>query len=167
MFVLPVSRASQRATLPSWSRLLGPVLDSSLDQAWAGASTPAAARQPALDVNETDAAYTLVFDIPGVTREQLQVSVQGRRVSVESVESVKPAAVTPASADPSAAQAPAAPAPAERALYRERAAARYARTVSLPAEVDAATSQAKLENGVLTLTLQKRVASGATRVTVS
>ena len=45
-------------------------------------------------------------------------------------------------------------------LYRERGAAQYARTVSLPAEVDPAASQAKVENGVLTLTLAKKVATG-------
>ena len=47
-----------------------------------------------------------------------------------------------------------------RALPRASAAA-YARTVVLPAEVDQAQSQAKFENGVLTLTLAKKVPAGA------
>jgi HSP20 family protein len=78
------------------------------------------------------------------------VSVEGRRVSVETVEAA-------------AAEAKA----GERALYRERSAARYARTVSLPAEVDQTASQARFDNGVLTLTLAKKVPTGATQLQVS
>jgi hypothetical protein len=55
---------------------------------------------------------------------------------------------------------------AERVLYRERTAARYARTVVLPAEVDSATSQARFDNGVLTLTLAKKVPTGAKKISV-
>ena len=52
-------------------------------------------------------------------------------------------------------------------LYRERGLPRYARTVCLPAEVDQAASQAKVENGVLTLTLAKKVPTGAMQISVS
>jgi len=44
---------------------------------------------------------------------------------------------------------------------------RYARTVSLPAEVDQTASQAKFENGVLTLTLAKKVPAGATQLKIA
>ena len=57
--------------------------------------------------------------------------------------------------------------PAERVLYRERPTAAYARTVVLPAEVDQAQSQAKFENGVLTLTLAKKVPAGATQLSIA
>ena len=52
-------------------------------------------------------------------------------------------------------------------LYRERGTAQYARTVSLPAEVDQSTSTAKFENGVLTLTLAKKVPTGATQLSIN
>ncbi|HEV7914829.1 MAG TPA: Hsp20 family protein, partial [Albitalea sp.] len=55
----------------------------------------------------------------------------------------------------------------ERVLYRERSTARYARTISLPAEVDQAASQAKVDNGVLTLTLVKKVPTGARQINVA
>ena len=51
-------------------------------------------------------------------------------------------------------------------LFRSSA-ARYARTVSLPAEVDQAASQAKFDNGVLILKLAKKVATGATQISIS
>ena len=40
-------------------------------------------------------------------------------------------------------------------------------TVSLPAEVDQTASQAKFENGVLTLTLAKKVPAGATQLNIA
>ena len=52
-------------------------------------------------------------------------------------------------------------------LYRERSTAAYARTVVLPAEVDQAQSQARFENGVLTLTLAKKVPAGATQLSIA
>ena len=146
MFVLPLARTTQRTAAPQFNRFIDRLFDESLDRQ--------AARTPALDVSETDAGYTVAFEVPGVTREQLKVSVEGRRVSVETVA----AADAPAAED--SANAP-------RVLYRERSVARYARTVSLPAEVDQAASQAKFENGVLTLTLAKKVPTGATQISIS
>ena len=61
----------------------------------------------------------------------------------------------------------AAPADGARALYRERRCARYARRFTLPVEVDEARSQARLENGVLTLTLAKKVPAGARRISIN
>ncbi len=56
--------------------------------------------------------------------------------------------------------------PADRVLYRERSAPIYARTVSLPAEVDQQASQATFANGVLTLVLAKKIATGATQLQI-
>ena len=52
-------------------------------------------------------------------------------------------------------------------VHRERSPAPYARSISLPAEVDQDASQAKFENGVLTLTLVKKVKTGATRIAIA
>ena len=150
MFVLPLSRTASRA---SFSR----IADDSFDRFFSNAVAAASTRSPALDVSETDAAYTVSFDVPGVTREQLKVSVEGRKVSIETVDVAKPVD----------APADAPKADAARSLYRERSTARYARTVSLPAEVDQSASHAKFENGVLTLTLAKRVATGVTQLSIS
>lgn len=152
MFVLPLSRTASRA---SFSRLA----DDSFDRFFSNAVAASSARSPALDVSETDNAYTVSFDVPGVTREQLKVSVEGRKISIETIDPVKPVKPVEAAADASTANVP-------RSLYRERSHARYARTVSLPAEVDQTASQAKFENGVLTLTLAKKVATGATQLSI-
>jgi len=154
MFVLPLARAPQRAVAPQFSRFIDRLFDESLERV----SPAVSSRTPALDVSETDAGYTVSFDVPGVTREQLKVSVEGRRVSIETVDA---STATPdAGTDQAAVAAP-------RVLYRERTAARYARTVSLPAEVDQAASTAKFENGVLTLSLAKKVPTGATQISIN
>ena len=166
MFVLPITRnASPRAATPRFAHSLERLLDASFERAAPAPST----RTPALDVNETDTHYTLLLDVPGVTREQLKVMVEGRRVALETVDNVA-AGSAATEAAPTAAAAATATTTATRAvreLYRERSAARYARTVSLPAEVDQTASQAKFENGVLTLTLAKKVPTGATQISIS
>ena len=154
MIVYPITRsahaAAQRAAAQSFSR----VLERFFDDGFAAAKVDV--RTPAIDVIETDASYRVAFDVPGAVRESLKATVEGRRVVLETV---APADEAPkdAAAGPSATQGEAAKAaPVERTLYRERVAPRYARTVVLPAEVEAASAEAKLENGVLTLTLGKK-----------
>jgi len=159
MFVLPLSRSvSHRAVAPSFSRVFDRLLDDSFDRHFGGSGD--ASRTPALDVSETDTHYIVALDVPGVSREQLKVSVEGRRVSVETVAVVKSDDTAAETTDTGAKNAP-------RVLYRERSNVRYARTVSLPAEVDQTASQAKFENGVLTLTLAKKVPAGATQLNVA
>lgn len=187
MFVLPLSRTVQspahRAIAPQLTRALDRLFDDSFDRYLGGSAN--AGRTPALDVTESDAGYTLAFDMPGVSREQLKVSVEGRRVTVESVAAAptepapkagtsqmpadEAAKVEAGGASPDVARPASAPTlvAAPRVLYRERSAARYARTVSLPAEVDQGASQARFENGVLTLTLAKKVPTGATRLAIA
>jgi HSP20 family protein len=141
MFVFPSSIAATRRVAPvSLSR----AIDHLFNERYASEES----RVPALDVAENDTSYMLSFDLPGLTKEQLKVTVQGRRVSIEAA----------ANADAKE---------GERVLYRERSAAKYVRTVSLPAEVDQSTSSAKFENGVLTLTLAKKVPTGATQISIN
>lgn len=158
MFVLPLTRSvTHRAVMPGFGRSLDRLFQEARDRQADAGPGDAQPRMPAMDVTESDTHYTVLLDMPGVTREQLKVSVEGRRVSVESAPANRA----------EAAAAEGAPKVAARVLYRERSAVRYARTVSLPAEVDQSTSQAKVENGVLTLTLAKKVAAGATQISVN
>jgi HSP20 family protein len=166
MFVLPLSRSSlapRARVVPAFSTTLDRLFDESFDRYFGGSKGGVETRTPTMDVFEGDAAYTVVLDVPGATREQLKVSIEGRRVVLSSVA---------ASDSPEQAQGEGQPAakdakPAERALYRERSAAAYARTIVLPSEVDQAASQAKFENGVLTLTLAKKVPTGATQLSIA
>ena len=106
------------------------------------------ARTPALDVSEDDKGYRVTVDMPGVAKEAVKVRVEGRRVNIET------------------ATEEAAPTDGSRVLYRERRAARYARSFSLPVEIDQGQSEARFENGVLTLNLVKRVVENGGQLTV-
>jgi HSP20 family protein len=152
MFVLPLSHHTvRRATAaPAFDRSLDESLARIFSRAAEASSAGPSAKTPAMDVTENDTAYTVVLDVPGVSKAQLKVSVEGRRVSIETTDA-----------------APAEGQEAQRVLYRERTAARYARTVSLPSEVDQAASQATFENGVLTLSLTKKVPTGATQLSIN
>ena len=144
MFIVPVSRrAAVRA------RHFDSLFDNAFDQLFAQPAADAApVRRPAIDVSESDRGYVVTLDVPGVSREDVKVSIDGRRVSV--------VAEARAADAPAAAESTEAPKAADRVLLRERAVASYARSFTLSSEIDQATSQAKLDNGVLTLTLAKR-----------
>ncbi|MCK9685944.1 Hsp20/alpha crystallin family protein [Scleromatobacter humisilvae] len=148
MFIVPVSRrAAVRA------RHFDRLFDTAVDQLFAQpVADTAPVRRPAIDVTESDRGYVVTLDVPGVTREDVKVSIDGRRVSI--VAEAR-AAEAPA-ADATAAEATETPKPTDRVILRERAFASYARSFTLQSEIDQASSQAKLDNGVLTLTLVKR-----------
>lgn len=74
-------------------------------------------------VEQNEEAWTVTLDVPGVTREQLTIDVDGTVVRVQTAKD---------------------------------APRQYQAAYELPAEIDAEATSAKLENGVLTLTLAKK-----------
>lgn len=157
MFIVPVSRrAAVRA------RHFDRLFDDAFGHVFARpAADSVPVRRPAIDVAESDSAYVVTLDVPGVAREDVKVSIDGRAVSiVAEARAEAPAADAPAGAP---AETPSA---GERVILRERATASFARSFTLPAEIDQASSQAKLDNGVLTLTLAKR-SPATTQLTVN
>lgn len=97
--------------------------------------TQAASRNSSCAVEQDEQSYTLSFDVPGVSREQLNIGIEGSIV---------------------------------RIVTKEGAPRQYQQTYELPQDIDVATSQAKLENGVLTLKLAKLVpASKVTELAIN
>ena len=147
MFVFPVTPSMQRRALrgANFARVFAAVPETDAT----AASHADAVRVPPLDVVEANGSYTATLDMPGIAKEQFSVSIEGRRVEVSTT------------------AAPQADSTADvRPLHRERGAPRYARSFVLPDELEPAAAQAKLDNGVLTLTLPKREAKRAATVTV-
>lgn len=142
MFIVPVSYAGRQYN--GQARHVGRAFDRLFDdtvRSVFAAPEAAASRLPALDLRETDAAYLVQLDLPGIAKEDVKVSIDGKKVSIE------------AAAHAGKTEA----ADGERQLVRERSSVAYARSFTLPIEVDEAASQAKLENGVLALTLTKKL----------
>ncbi|MFM7532078.1 MAG: Hsp20/alpha crystallin family protein [Rubrivivax sp.] len=146
MFLVPVTRRS-----PEWSRLFGDIDRFFNAPSAAAPSAPTAAiLSPALDVTESPQAWTVKLDLPGVAKEDVKVAIEGNQVSVQA--QVRQEAER---------------GEGERIVYRERSAGSYARRFTLPAEVDQSQSAARLDNGVLTLTLGKRSAAASAHLTVN
>lgn len=145
MFVMPLTRTAHRHTYNGHARDLGRAFDRLFDDTVervfaATPPTPTATRQPALDLRETAQSYSVQLDLPGVAKDDVKVTIDGKHVRIEA-----------------AARSEGQAAEGERLLLRERSATAYARSFTLPVEVDESASQAKLENGVLSLTLTKKL----------
>ena len=104
---------------------------------------------PQLDVRETDKAFEVQADLPGVRKEDVKVAIDGPRVTIE-------AECQQANEQREG----------EQVVYSERSTRRYQRSFSLPSEVDDAAAQARLEDGVLKLTLPKKTGASTRRLTI-
>lgn len=101
-----------------------------------------------VDVQETPEAYQLVAEIPGVSKEDIQIDIEGKRVSLRA--EIKPRDRLDDGV---------------RLLRSERYYGAVQRSFQLPAEVDNAAARARYENGVLSLNLPKKAAASL-RVTI-
>jgi HSP20 family protein len=102
-----------------------------------------------MDVSEDDKAYTVHAEMPGVKKEDINVSIEGSQVAI-SAEVKKEKEVKEG----------------EKLLRSERYFGRVYRALTLPQDVDEDTAQAKYDNGVLELVLPKRIAAKARSITI-
>lgn len=98
-----------------------------------------AVRAIRFDVAEQGANYVVTADLPGFKKEEIQVEIDGARVTISAESKIETRE-------------------GERMLYSERRVGKAVRSFELGAEVDQATSVARYSDGVLTLTLPKKVA---------
>lgn len=102
---------------------------------------------PAVDVYEDDAGITLLADMPGVPRDQLELKVEGDSLLIEG----GVLAPTPEGLE---------------AVYAEVRVPRYRRTFTLSRELDSARIDATLKDGVLTLRIPKQAYAQPRRIEV-
>jgi len=110
---------------------------------------PAGAAQFRVDVSENDQVYTLRAEIPGVKKEDINVTIDGDTVAV--VAEVKHEKEVKNG---------------DRVLRSERYYGKVYRAFTLGQAVEEASASARYENGVLELTLPKKAAVQAKRVTI-
>jgi HSP20 family protein len=113
-----------------------------------GDSLPAPS-QIKVDVKETEGGYTVQAEVPGVPKEDIHVSVEGNVVSLR-------AEVRQLDQKTEG----------EKVLRSERYYGSVARSFQLPADIDAAQAKARYDNGVLTLTLPKKLNNAAQRLNI-
>jgi HSP20 family protein len=103
---------------------------------------------PALDVHETQDAYTVKASLPGVKPEDVNIQYQQGVLSISGTMQEEKAR--------------------EQGTYhlRERRRGRFSRTINLPDSVDADRAQANFEHGVLELRLPKAEETKPRRIQV-
>jgi len=131
-----------------------PFVDTGIDELFRGFFRPVRLERTApetikMDVTEQNGAYLVKAEIPGVAKEDIQVSIEGNQVTigaeVKREKDVKDG---------------------ERMLRSERYYGRVYRAFALAQDVDQEKAQAKYENGVLELTLPKKAATSTRTLAV-
>jgi HSP20 family protein len=102
-----------------------------------------------VDVRETPAAYLVQAEVPGVPKEDIQVTVEGNVVTLRAEVKQQDAQHRD-----------------EKLLRSERYFGAVSRSFQLPADIDQAQAKARYEHGVLSLTLPKKSASGGQRLSI-
>jgi len=92
-----------------------------------------------LELSESDEAFTLRAEVPGFRPQDLEVSVEPRRVTITGRRESKEERQT------------------KKTIYSERSSNAILRTISLPAEVSVDRATATLKDGVLEVELRKAV----------
>ena len=130
-----------------------PFADSGFDELLRGYFRPVRVdKAPAtirMDVVERDNAYVVNAEIPGVAKDDIQVSIEGNQVTIGAEVKREPEAKD-----------------GGRVLRSERYRGSVYRGFTLPVEIDESASNAKYENGVLELTLVKKTAVAGRKLTV-
>ena len=110
-------------------------------------STDTRALQPRVDVFEDERGITLLADLPGVPRDQLDIKVDGEMLTIEgTVATTTPSGLQPA--------------------YVELRVPRYRRAFTLSRELDTGHIEANLKDGVLNLRIPKQAHAQPRRVNV-
>ncbi len=104
---------------------------------------------PAVDVRETSDALVIHVELPGVEKENIRIEMHEGRLSISG-------------------ERPYVKEANEEHVHRiERAYGRFARSFSLPRDVDPEAVQARMHNGVLEIRLPKRGAARARTIEIS
>ena len=103
-----------------------------------------------IDVSEDERSYHVQADLPGVDKQDIEISLERNRVSIA-------AEIRRESRRREG----------EKEIYTERSCGRLFRAFSLPGDVDADAATAQYEGGVLLLTLPKKTDGSARRINVS
>ena len=107
------------------------------------------ASQIRIDVKETDKEFTVQAEMPGVSKEDIHVSVEGSIVTLRAEIRQEDRQTE-----------------GEKVLRTERYHGEVSRSFQLPAHIDDANAKARYDNGVLCLTLPKKVSNAPQRLTV-
>ena len=103
---------------------------------------------PGFEVRETEKAFVLYADLPGVAQESLDIALEGRELTI------------------TGSRAKAELAEGDKLHLGERFYGTFKRTFELPEEVDTEGIDASLEHGVLTVSIPKQPATSPRKIPI-
>lgn len=143
--------------LDLWKRNWDPFSPRSLDKIFEDFYTPRwskqnekAAMSPSVEVNETKNMYTMKFDLPGVPKDQIKIDLHDNMLTVsgerreEKKEEDKD----------------------KKTFLSEVSYGSFMRSFTFPEGVDAERTEAKFENGVLSLSIPKKEGNSKRQITI-
>ncbi|HEV7619641.1 MAG TPA: Hsp20/alpha crystallin family protein [Burkholderiaceae bacterium] len=134
----------------AFDRPIERLIDSMFEDFLAPASAQdALVSAPRINVAETDNAYEVEAELPGAAKEDVKIAIDKQRVSIEA--EVK--------RDSERKEG-------ETVIHAERVVRKFVRSFTLATEVDDTRAAAKLENGVLKLTLPKKERAQPRQITI-
>jgi len=102
-----------------------------------------------MDVTENDKEYRVLAELPGVKKEDIQITIDGAQVTLAAeVKREKEVSQD------------------ERVLHTERTYGKVSRSFALPQEIDEGKAEAKFRDGVLELTLPKKAAAQRKQIAI-
>ena len=108
-----------------------------------------ATRKPIMDISETDAAYMIRAEIPGIQRDDLNLAVEGNYLLIEA--SRKNDVATKEDA---------------RVIRRESSLDKFSRSIKLASDIDTKAITAECKNGILSINLPKMQDSQSRKIEI-
>lgn len=129
------------STLVKWNpiremAMLQSAVDRMFDETWRTANGTSA-NILALDVHDSNEAYTIIANLPGVEADKINISLHDGTLTISAEISKSEAKED------------------HRVLVQERIHGNFTRSLNLPQPIDIENAQADFNNGVLTLSLPK------------
>jgi len=106
---------------------------------------------PPVDLYETPTEFVLSAELPGLSRDQIEIHAEDTRITIRGARAASPGREIPC----------------EQYHRVERGHGRFSRAFSLPEAIDVDAINADLREGVLTITVPKAANRGSRRINVS
>ena len=106
---------------------------------------------PPVDLYETASDFVLTAELPGLTREQIEIQAEDGRIVIRGAKAAGPGREIPC----------------EQYHRVERGHGRFSRAFALPEPIDVDAISADLKDGILTVTIPKSADRGTRRIAVS
>jgi len=118
---------------PFFNRITDPIIDRLEKQKFNS--------NPAMDMEETNSHYYFNFDLPGMNKEKINITLKGQQLNITG-ERQHDDKITPLKE--------------LSVLKQERYYGKFSRTITLPSSVELQTIEATYHSGVLTIIMKKR-----------